>query len=433
LVVCLALARKLRRPSTLDDKDSSIRSVWMFNHYANSPDTAGGTRHYELASVLKENGWSPTIFATPMNGITGRFERPISVFSPVVKRSESGIPFTWLYSLPYRSNGIRRYANMLSFMLIAFVSGIRSDRPDIIIGSSPHLLTPLAATLVAKRHRVPFVLEIRDLWPESLIQLGLTAPLIIKPLWLLQRYVYASADAIICLTDGIVEGVLASDIPVDKTIMIPNAALKPAPLNAAMRTVNRERLGWNNRTVAIWIGAHGPANNLEVLVQAARQLTDRPELLIVFVGGGSAKPGLLEMAQDLDNVEFHAAVPKTEVQNLLRAADIGVIVHRNTEAVRGARPNKLFDYMAASLPIVLNLDGEARSLVEECNSGLFAIPESPMDLAKRIRQLNDDVSLRINLGRHGYDHVSTAHSREGTADILSMLLAKTMSNYEKRR
>src|SRR5690349_7050480 len=170
------------RRSRLAPLPSSSPTVWMINHYANPPELPGGTRHHELAKLLKLDQWNPVIFASAYSHRTMSNAKPVSAFRPVHEQDENGVPFVWLYTTPYEGNGSARYANMASFLVTVLIAGLRRNRPDVVIGSSPHLLAAFGGWLLARYHRVPFILEIRDLWPESLIQLGFSNPVALKPL-----------------------------------------------------------------------------------------------------------------------------------------------------------------------------------------------------------------------------------------------------------
>lgn len=392
----------------------------------------GLTRHHELASLLKEHGWRTEIYSTPFNHKTSRLDRAVSAQRMVLEQDEQGVPFIWVYSLPYASNGLRRYLNMVSYSAVAVWAGLVRPKPSIIVGSSSHLLAGLSAWLVARRHKLPFVLEVRDLWPDSLVQLGLTNPFVIKPLAVLETFLYRRSVAVIALTEGIRDGVIAKGVPANKVVLIPNATTRPAPLDVRQRTEERRRRHWEGKTVAVWVGAHGPANGLEHVVDAARLLTHRTDIVIAFVGDGPDKGDLMRRSAGLENVEFHDPIPKEQVSDTLRAADIGILHSRAFQAFTGARPNKLFDYMAAGLPIVCALPGEALGLVNEAGAGICAEWENARSIAGAIVKLADCQELRDSLGGSGFRYVAHRHSRENTAvdlnDLLLRLIAQSQAS-----
>jgi glycosyltransferase involved in cell wall biosynthesis len=398
------------------------RIVWMVNQYAMTPDLPGINRHYEFGWLLEKHGWKATVFATAFHHTSGRLRRRVTIWRPVLREQCGSVPFCWLYSTPYRSNNWQRYINMLSFMVAFVVTTLSAPRPDVVIGSSPHLLAGLGAWIAAKRHRVPFLLEVRDVWPDMLIQLGLSAPLVIKPLLWLERFLYARADRIITLTDGISERIAAKGVPRTKLVVVPNSMLPAAPLDDERRQARRRELGWDGKVVAVWAGSHNPMNGLDVVVEAARLLADRPSVLVAFIGDGSLKQQLIEQARGLPNVVFYDPVPKTDIGDFLRAADIGLVHSRRFDAFTGARPNKLFEYMAAGLPIVSTVPGEAWRLIEEAGAGIFAEWEAPQALAAAIQTLADAPERRLELGRCGHRYVRRAHDRQEHVAKLAAVL-----------
>jgi glycosyltransferase involved in cell wall biosynthesis len=389
---------------------------------------AGFTRQYEHARLLNALGWDTRVFATPFDHKRHQFNRPVSWLRPSIERAEEGVQFSWLHTFPYTRNNWRRYVNMVGFCFSAMTAGLFQKPPTVILASSPHLFTGLAGWMLAKRHKVPFVLEVRDLWPESLVQLGLSNKPLIKVLEAIERLLYRRANLIVPLTRGIEAGIRSKGFERKSIALVPNASFRPAPLDEVRRKNLRIDLGWTEKTVAIWIGAHGPANGLDVIVDAARALQDNEQVLFVLVGGGSARAGLISSSRELRNIQFMEPVPKKDVDVILRAADIGILVHRDTQAVKGARPNKLFDYMAAGLPLVINIDGEARSIVEGAGAGIYVAVEDPNALASAVESLSSSPEVRHYYGRSGFQHVSEAHSREDAAATLAQALDRLVNS-----
>jgi glycosyltransferase involved in cell wall biosynthesis len=396
--------------------EGGFRKLWMINQYAISPDMPGGSRHFELAYLLKQSGWYTTIFATPFSHKTASFLRNVSLLRPYLSEDEQGVRFRWLYSLPYVGNGWRRYVNMLTFSLGLIPSKTGEGKPDVVLGSSPHLLAAFGGWLLAKWFKVPFVLEIRDLWPDTLIQMGLTNKTLIMALEWIERFLYQRASLIIYLTEGIGDGIASKGIEKDKLLFLPNAALRPAPLDHESREQVRRRLGWGDDVVAIYAGAHGPANALEKVVAAAGDLPADAGLRIVFLGDGPSKPHLREQAEGMSHVTFLDPVSKAEVSSILRAADVGILSLQQNEVFEGARPNKLFDYLANGLPVVSTIGGEVCRVLSEAEAGFYVPPQS---LATALWELVLDPERRARMGLNGLDYVTSTLTREDTAHLLA--------------
>jgi glycosyltransferase involved in cell wall biosynthesis len=401
---------------------TSKRKIWLVNQYAMTPDLPGINRHYEFGRLLGRHGWEASVFATALHHTSGRFRRGVNLWRPRLWETHDGVRFCWLYSTPYRKNTWRRYINMLSFMTAFTAVSLFTERPDAVVGSSPHLLTGLGAWIAARRHRAPFLFEVRDVWPDMLVQLGLTTPAVIKPLTWIEHFLYHRADRVIALTDGIAERVIAKGVPGEKVVVIPNAILPPPELDAERRQVRRRELGWEDKVVAVWAGSHNPMNGLDVVVEAARLLQDDPSILVVFIGDGSLKQDLIVQANGLPNVAFFDPVPKSEIGDFLRAADIGLVHSRRFDAFTGARPNKLFEYMGAGLPMVSTVPGEAWRLIVEADAGIHAEWEDSEALATAIKTLAAAPEQRREMGRRGFAYVRQAHDRLSHVAKLAALL-----------
>lgn len=399
---------------------SQTKSLWMVNPYALPPSIPGGTRHYETSLLLKEYGWQSRIVATPYNYNTHTFDRPVTLRSPHLDRVEDGVDFTWVYTMPYTANDIRRYANMASFLLTSQIRAKGRNRPDVVLGSTPHLLSALSGWFMAKRYRVPFLLEVRDLWPESLVQLGLTNPVIIKPLEMLEKFLYRQADAIICLTDGIATSIRERIADPGKVSVLPNGVLKPEIPDADIRRSIRAKLGWGeNDVIAIYAGAHGDANDLGQIVEAARSLNDAENIRFVLFGDGPTKSEVQAQAEGLSNIDFQNAVSKSEIVDVLRAADIGILTLKPVPLFEGARPNKLFDYMGAGLPIISTVRGEAETVLAKSGAGVGVSPDG---LANAVQEFANNPSKRNSMGSAGFKYMSEGETREVVTARLSGIL-----------
>jgi glycosyltransferase involved in cell wall biosynthesis len=420
----------LETSKVLFTHESPTRRLWMVNQYAISPDMPGGSRHFELARALGAYNWETSIIATPFSHKTAEFLRPVSFRHPFANENAEGVTFRWLYSLPYSQNDWRRYANMLTFGLGLYPASLGLGEPDAVLGSSPHLLAALGAWAVAKRFSVPFLFEVRDLWPETLVQMGLRNPAIIGALSRIERFLYRQADLIPYLTEGIGEGIASKGVEREKLLFLPNASSRPLPLDAFERLRIRCQLGWEDDIVAIYAGAHGPANALEEVVAAARQLPESSRVRIVFVGDGPSKDALRVQAEGLDRVTFMDSIPKSEIAAVLRAADIGLLSLRQTKVFEGARPNKLFDYLASGLPIISTIGGEVAHVLAEAKAGTFSPPEK---LASTLLEWSRNPDQRRAMGRSGFEYVSNTLTREDTAQTLAAHLDRLSARRQQAK
>ncbi len=426
-------ASRLHQPST-ETAGESVRSknvLWIFDHNAVPSDMAGNPRQFDHATHLEPHGWSSVIFATPFSRKTRTFNRPVSWKAPLLGQIEQGVHFTWVYTLPYAGDGIMRYLNMVSYLVVATWAGLRRPAPHVVLGSSPHLLTGLAALLIAKRHRVPFVLEVRDLWPDTLIDLGLTNPIVIRPLSLLEHLLYRCASGIVPVSNGIYARILAKGVPDAKLTLVPNAPSQVQVGGRTDREAFRARLGWTDRVVFIYSGAHGIANALDNVIAAVRILDAGSRALIVMLGDGPEKSRLMEQSVGIPHLQFLPSVPGLQVQAYLEAADVGIISLRASGVFEGVIPNKLIDYMVVGLPVVTTVPGESWRIIERAESGVLVEPDNPELLASAIERLACGQNLRQAFAENARVYAKGLPTRADTARTLAALLdGLSMSHLE---
>lgn len=381
------------------------------------PNIAGITRHYELAREwAKEEEAEVALFLS-------EFVHPRRTFVTEEEKNEiekiEGLLLNWLWSFPHKTNDFRRIINMGSFAAVFFLAGLFKKKPDVLVASSPHLFTAFAGWMLSKIKGCPFVLEVRDLWPDSLIKMGgLNNKAVVRMLTWMELFLYRHADKIIVLTEHQRKFIRDKGIDENKIELIPNGIVvgswQPDP---SKRAEFRRKMGVpEDEFVAIYTGAHGPANALEYVVKAGRHL--KPGISIVLIGDGPEKEKLLKIKQEegLDNIHLLDPVPKSQIFDYTYAADCGIISLADNEVFRGARPNKLFDYTFIGLPIVSTVDGEVREIVEKNEVGVFAGAEDPEGLARAIdqmRQLTPEQKERIR--KNGQDYIDREGDRKKLA------------------
>lgn len=386
------------------------RRVLVLNHFAVPRGQAGGTRHVELFGRL--TGWQYLIVASDFNQVTGK---PVG--------AERGVAV--VHVPEYSANGGKRVLGWALYAWFALRLGLRQPHVDVVYGSSPHLLSPLAAWLIAAVTRRPFVIEVRDLWPQVLLDMGTLAASspIYRALSLLERFLYSRASAIVSMASGTTAALQARGIDPARIVYIPNGA-DPADF-APSAPRDRLRAHYRfTRFTAIYTGAHGPANGLDLLIDAAAELQARGRPIdVVLVGGGVEKARLVARvaAEHIENVRFLDPVPKSEIPDLLSAADLGLHVLADVELFRSAvSPNKLFDYMAAGLPVVTNCGGEIQRLVEESGCGIGVAPTA---LAAGLTAMSErSIAERVAAGVRGRDWIEGHQSRTAMAARLGELL-----------
>lgn len=364
---------------------------WV-NQFAVTPDTPGGTRHYDFAARLGRLGVSTAIMAADVNLGTRQYTRRRGPWDRrAIVEHMDGVPFHWLHTLTYESNDWRRSLGMLRFAqsVLHRLLRVPVDRDTVFIGSSPTLFAALATQAAARIRRVRFVLEIRDLWPESLIEMTGRNGAIARGLRVIADHLYRTSSQIIVLADKNRDAIAARGVPDDRFIYIPNsvdtdAFAHPRPSPAAQTLPD-------DRFCVVYAGAHGPANDLGTAIEAAALLRDRGDRVVhlVLVGDGVEKTRLRDLARQrsLDNVSFLDPIPKSEIPGLFARCHAGLLTLEDIPLFRyGVSPNKLFDYMAAGLPVITNVAGECGDIVRRAGCGWVAKPGDPAALADALAE-----------------------------------------------
>ncbi len=401
-----------------------MKHVWILNHYAQEPGGAGGTRHFSLARHLPAHGWSATIIAASTDHAAGNQRLEESELSRV--QLVEGVPFLWLKTRSYSGNGSDRVGNMLDYTRAVLseqnLAGL--EKPDVIVGSSVHPLAAWAGRRLAKRYRVPFVFEVRDLWPQTLIDMGrltFNHPAAIALRWL-ERSLYRSAKRIIVLLPRAGDYIEPFGIDREKIVWIPNGVdldLFAMPSPPAL----------SGSFSLMYFGAHGAANDLGNLLDAMEIVGSAPggqEIVLRMIGDGPLKASLITEARErgLRNIRFEPQVPKSAIPGIAAEADAFVICVKNLPGLYrfGISMNKIFDYMAAARPIVISVDA-SNDPVSEAGAGVAVPPGSPEALAAAFLELASLPSERSwQMGLAGRRYLEENHSMES----LSRRLAATL-------
>ena len=400
------------------------RTVWLLNHYAQAPQAPGGTRHYWLARFLRERGWNAPILAASVELNTGR-QRLGDSETRRIEVTED-VTFLWLRTPPYSGNGSGRIWNMATYARRAQEDETRRllPRPEVVIGSSVHPLAGWAGLRIARHFGVPFIFEVRDLWPETLISFGQIGRSSLPAILLrrLEGMLYRRASAIITLLPEAGRYIERFGIPGERVTWIPNGvALERFPYEPP-------RAGGPGFEL-MYFGAHGPANDLETVLQAMAVVQARPEgagVRLRMIGDGPLKPRLRERARELGlrTVTFEDPVPYGDVPALAAQADAFILtVLDRPELYRyGVSMNKLFDYLAAGRPIVVAISA-ANNPVAEADAGITVPPANPTLLAEGILALARLSPVeRLRLGENGRRFLAARHDYPVLAGRLADLL-----------
>ncbi len=379
----------------------SAHGVWIVNQYASAPDRAAGTRHYDLARALVQRGWDVTVFAAGVSHMTGREER---LRGAGLCRSQvfDGVRFVWLRTFPYHGNTWRRQVNMLSYLVAFLVVQTRSRRPGVVIGSTVHPFAAFGGWLAARLRGATFAFEIRDLWPQTLVDLGALQPGSPGERLLrgLEAFLVRRATVVITLIPGIRDYLVEHHLPADHVVYIPNGvdlaefdarmeeAIDGTP--AACRCLGEiRRMRAAGRFVFAYAGTFGRVNRLDTVIRAAAIADQaRPGRIgLILVGDGPERAELEQLARAEPSVAVMPAVPKTVIPALLHRVDATVVHATRTPVYRyGISFNKLFEYMAAGRPVLFACQS-AYDPVAVAKAGIVVQPDDPAELARAMLEL----------------------------------------------
>jgi len=401
---------------------SEKKSIWMINHFAIPPDMPGGSRHYDFGIELVKRGYKVTIFTTDFSYTTLQ-RMKLRRFQISLAEEYDGVRFVWIRSTAYKKNNWRRSLNMLSFALNMYLVGLNATAPDVIIGSSPHLFAALTGYLLSRIKGSKFFFEVRDLWPQTLIDMGAATEksFSVKILRRIEKLLYNKAGKIVVLAEGSREYIEQRGIAPEKILFLPNGVHIALFRITEPRENIRARLGVKEKFVAMYAGAHGAANALHTIIETGELLKDNNQIEFVLIGDGPGKIELQQLAaqKSLRNIKFLPSVPKKEIPNYLNAADALVITLRAVPLFSyGVSPNKLFDYMAAAKPVVCAVGGDMAKLVKEADAGIAVEPEDAAGLADALTNLMQDSAKCAMYGDNGRKFIEENFSREQMVDVL---------------
>ena len=398
---------------------------------------APAARAAELSRCWARDGHEVTVLTGFPNHPTGIVPSEYrSKFRRLVLRERMdgvSIVRTWLFPFPNRK-AYERMLNYSSFCLSSASTGLFLSRPDVVIATSPQLLVGLSGWWLARAKRVPFVFEVRDLWPESLAAVGMgdQNSLLHRLLAKIAGFLYRSCDHVVVVTPAFEDHLVEHwHMPRAKISIVGNG-VEPdlfSPQNAS--TDLRRELGADGKFVVCYIGTMGMAHGLETMVEAAARLQhSAPEVLFLLVGEGAEKEHVISLARSrgLTNLRFVDQQPREKIVTYICASDVCLVLLKKADLFKTVIPTKMLEFMSCARPVLLGVDGQARKIVEEAQAGIFVEPENAADLAQAVIRLAADPGLRESLGRNGRRHILQKFSRPHTAqvylDVLERLTGK---------
>ena len=394
--------------------------ILLIHQYFLEENDAGGSRWNEISKSWKDLGHDVEVIAGMMhaNGLQKRPEYKGKFF---ISRLQNNIKIYRTHvSESYNSGFFGRFWGYCSFMLSSLWAGLFKVRGkyDFILVTSPPLFVGVTGYILSRVKRIPLIFEIRDLWPESAIDTGvLTNKWIIKLSKAFEAFIYKKAKRINVLTPAFYNTLLdKKGVPAEKLMMISNAAdfaMSDGLLKNFDSKAFRKAHLLENHFVITYVGAHGVANHLDQVLDAAEVLADT-NVLFLLIGQGMEKERLVNdtKRRGLKNIRFLDSVPKKEVFKYILASDMGASILKRVETFKTVYSNKTFDYFSCKKPVLMAIDGVSRQLVEDAKAGSYVEPENPSAYNLTIREYLDDPSRLLREGENGYNYAKTNYDRQ---------------------
>jgi glycosyltransferase involved in cell wall biosynthesis len=398
--------------------------ILLIHQFFLEDDEGGGSRWNEMSRIWTEAGHELTVLAGMTHYMGKRKNRYQGrYFHTSVNKDQ--VKVIRCYVRGAAGSFTTRVLSFISFVISGIFGGLlyAGGKYDIILVTSPPLFDGLIGLFLAWWKKIPFVFEVRDLWPESAIETGvLKNKYLIRLAYRFEAYVYKRAKLINVLTPAFREVLIdKKNIPAAKIIKIPNGAdfVFSEELLTSFDTGSFRKLhDLEGKFVIVYVGAHGIANHLIQVFDTAALLLDT-NVLFLLIGSGEQKEALKKEAlvRKLPNVRFIDAVSKKEVFKYILASDMGTSVLKKTEIFKTIYSNKTFDYFSCKKPVLMVIDGISRKLVEDAGAGIFVEPENPEDYAGKIRYYLNHPELCKRQGENGYQYVRESFDREALAKV----------------
>jgi glycosyltransferase involved in cell wall biosynthesis len=395
--------------------------ILFFSHYFAPEGNAPANRTYENCRIWAQQGHDVTVVTCAPNvpngivydGYKNRlFQRQLMDNINVIR--------VWTY-IAANKGAIRRIINYLSYMFSSVFFSLFLKKPDVIIATSPQFFCGWAGLIAARLKNVPFILEVRDIWPESIVAVGaMKNKRLLRVLERLEIKMYAAAQHIITVGEGYKKKLLEKNVPDEKITVIPNG-IDPEifqPVKSSRQIIQKYNL--EGKFVCSYIGTIGMACGLETVLETAKELKRQNDKRIVFlmVGDGAEKESLQRQAakQNIDNVIFTGRADKKLIPDYLSVTNACFIHLKRTELFKTVLPSKIFEACAMSKPIILGVEGFAADFIKKANAGICVEPENPLQLLNAVKKLSQNPDLCNGLGRSGREFVIKNHDRRRLAE-----------------
>jgi len=392
--------------------------IW-YSHYFSPEIGAPSARIYDLSRSWLDMGNHVQVVTCFPNHPTGKMY-PNYTPSRYMSEILDGIKVhrNWSYITPNKGF-IKKLIGHISFLpLSLLLSNPNIARPDVVIGSSPTFFAAMAAAATGIKRNIPFIIEIRDLWPAIFVELGvLKNPFIIRILEYLEMTLYKLAVRVVTVTDSFRQNLISRGVPSSKIVTIPNGAdivyWQPVKPDVELK----RKLKLEHKFVVLYIGAHGISHALGRILESAERLKQFSDIHFLFVGEGAEKSQLIRQAKRsrLENVTFLDPVDKEGVKALYSIADVCLVPLRNITLFNSFIPSKMFEMMAMGRPMVASLSGESAEIVNKSGGGIIVEPENAEAVAQAVLHFFQHPEKGQTMGDKGRKFVCKYYSRHSLA------------------
>jgi colanic acid biosynthesis glycosyl transferase WcaI len=392
---------------------------------------APAARVSELARHWSEAGHRVTV-------LTGFPNHPTGVVAPEYRKkfrrlvhrerwNGTGVVRTWLWPLPNRK-AHERILNYSSFWLSSSLTASLLPKPDVVIATSPQLLVGLTGWWLSRARRVPFVMEIRDLWPESITASGVGAQgsMFARTLSGLSGFLYRTCDRVVVVTPAFKKDIVEKyRIRPEKISIVENGVETDLFCPDGNGEAEKRELGLHDRFVVSYVGTLGLAHGLSTMLDAAAALkNEHGDIVFLLVGEGADKEHLVRSsrAKGLENVRFMPMQPRDKVPGIIRASDVCLVMLRNAPVFKTVIPTKMLEFMSCGRPVILGVDGQARKVLEQAGGGIFVQPDDPEALSRSIVDIYGSYRRRRLFGANARKFIVENLSRKHTAEVYEEVL-----------
>lgn len=401
-------------------------NILFLSHYFPPEVNAPASRTYEHCKQWVKDGHSVSVVTCAPNHPRGKvYEGYRNRFFQWEEKDKIRIIRVWTY-VTANEGFLKRTLNYVSFMVSAILITPWLSQVDVVVTTSPQFFNGLAGYFVSRLRHIPWVLEIRDLWPESILAVGaIKNKTIIRMLEWIELFAYRKADRIVSVTDAFKRYMVGKGIFDEKIEVIKNGVdlsfFKPVD---GPNPVARE-LGLQGKFVASYFGTHGMAHRLETVLYSARELKEHSDIVFLLIGDGAERQRLLGMRNEmaLRNVILLDQQPKEKMPYLWALSDVSLVLLKKSELFTTVIPSKIFESMAMEKPIILGVEGESAGIIKAAEAGFCIEPENSLELAERVLTLYKNRDLVLKLGKNGRRHVAEHFDRTVLARRYESLLA----------